>query len=53
MDLIHTRKEIGHMKSIEGFYFCKWATNNKQLSTNLKEVLIRHPELSLQMKHPE
>jgi len=47
------RKEIGHMNSIEGLYFSKWATNNKQLCKNLKEVLIRHPELSLQMKHPE
>jgi len=53
MVIIIKRTEIGHTNSIEGLYFCKWATNNKELCKNLKEILIRHPELSLQMKHPE
>jgi len=53
MSLKHMRKEIGHMKIIEGLYFCKWVTNNTQECKNRKEVLIINPELLLQMNHPE
>jgi len=47
------RKEIGHMNSNEGFYFYKCASNKVQLCKYLKEILISHLELSLQMNHPE
>jgi hypothetical protein len=53
MCLTHMRKEIGHMNSIECLNFYKWATKNTQLCKNLKDILISHPELSLQMNHQE
>ena len=53
MDITYMRKEIGHMNSNEGFYFYKCASNKVQLCKYLKEILISHLELSLQMNHPE
>jgi hypothetical protein len=46
-------KEIGHMNSNERIYFYKCASNNTKLCKNLKEFLISHLELSLQMNHPQ
>jgi hypothetical protein len=52
-DLIHVKRKIGHIKSIERNYFYKWATNKNQFCKKIKECIIVHAELSLGINHPD
>jgi hypothetical protein len=46
------RKKTGHLKSIDGIDFYKWATIKNKFCKKIKEILIVHPELSLGISHP-